>query len=402
MHRSASRVSQQSNLSSLLKDATPRFVGQAEHSPPQAGPINDENTPANQPRQSQLGPLSAMDVQHSHIDQHRLQAEYLSQVLYDDLLLAGQVLNALPISTTRFGKHRALEASKKGWHVHNITAPIGSTEIQYFPTSTATCFSRPPTLPPSHSIPFSAHVRVQSMVALRGGGGEPTPRSEHDQNEPSPRIPQFQSASVPQSPANENFPNSSSRDMDARFTREAQRPYMLKFPWARHFCRQPAWKVPISSGSYYEVFISKLPLDILHTFLPLFDPLHSATHWTSALANARRDFYHKLGHARQNLFEQMIMARYNELVAIERGGPDPQLHSRYPDTPRLMLYHLLEATEHPYDPTTSYFDSPADHMAYIVASRLDMRDLDGRSASVPNFGQQQGYAACLIIIGSLN
>jgi hypothetical protein len=372
---SASGVSQQFTAPSTPGKGIARYV---EHSSTQAGSMNDdETTPANQRRNlhSPYDPPLVTEAHRQLIDHQRLQTEYLSQVLYNDMSLVNTnpVLDALPVGATPYGKLRALEASRTAFHVCNATAPVASTDMQSLLGSTAPRSSHLSTPLPVHSTLSDGHLRAQSMVRLRGGGDKPTSASRQDWYDVI-------------------------RDTHLRYTSQSDRQYMKMYDWAMHSCHQPAWKVPISSGDWYEVFLSTLPSDI-DEFLPLFGPLYLATHWTSPLANARREFYHKLGRDRQYLFKGMIMARRDELSAIERGGTDPQIHSRDPNTPRLMLYHLMEATEPSFNPGPSYFSSLADREAYIRISWLEMRNLGSRAACA-SVRLLWGYAAYLVIIES--
>jgi hypothetical protein len=330
--------------------------------------IDDENTPANQQRNlhSIYGPLFATEAHRQRIDHQRLQTEYLSQVLYNGMSLVGAdpVLNALLVSTTQDGKLRAVDASGPAFHVHNGTAPVASIDMQSL---------RCPITARVTTLPHSS-LWTQPMVKLRGGGDEPTSASHQDQSDVS-------------------------RDTHLRYTRQNDRQYMGMYPWIPLLCQSPGWNVPISSGDWYEVFITSLPFDVANEFLPLFGPLQLATHWTSPLANARRDFYGKLGRDRQYLFRGTIVARINELSGIEWGEIDPQLDSRNPDTPRLMIYHLMEATEPPFNPGPSYFDSLADRAVYMRNSEIEMRHLGSRDASA-KVQQQWGYAVYLVIFDS--
>jgi hypothetical protein len=398
-----SRMSRRSNPPFSQQHGITSSVICPEETSSRTGSIaSDENMPVNQLRQSQFGSFSAMDTQLSQMDRHRLQAEYLSHVLYEDLSLAsaGEALTALPINTTQPGRNRAMGPWKSTCHLRNITARVASTEKKLLLSTTAELCSPLPMLPISPRTASDSRMRAQSMVNLRGGGPTPNWAAQTYQIAPDSQKdwknckPQPQSVAGPSNPVNQALPSSTSADASILWSRDPERPYMRDVQWVWQVCSSPAWTAPICSGRFYEIFLSRLPQDIIQRFLPLFGPLQSATHWTSPLANARRDFYQKLGH-RQKDFDQMIIARRTEIFAAAglSLGKGPLLNPQTVRDPPLMLYHLLEATEKPFTPGPSFFSRVSDIEAYMKVSRLDMRNLDGRSTSTPNLGQQQEYAA---------
>jgi hypothetical protein len=400
---SASRMLRRSNASfSRQHGIISSVVCPEDNSSRTGSAAPDENMPVNQLRQSKFGSFSAIDTQLSQMDRHRLQAEYLSHVLYDNLSLAsaGEVLTALPLNTTQSGRNRVMRPSKMTCHLRSITAPVASNKRQSPLNTTAELCLPLPTLPPSPRTASDSQLRAQSMVNLRGGRPTPdwaaqryriAPNSQEDWRN---HVQQPQAVAGPSNPVNQALPPSTSADVSILYSRDPERPYMKDLEWVWQVSSSPAWTAPICSGGFYETFLSRLPLDIIQRFLPLFGPLQLATHWTSPLANARRDFYQKLGHDRQKDFDQIIIARGSEIFAARLSlGNGPQLNPQTVGNPPLMLYHLLEATEAPFTPGPSFFSRLSDIEAYMKVSRLDMSNLDGRSTSTPNFGQQQGYAA---------
>jgi hypothetical protein len=415
---SASRVSQQSNLSLSPGYETTKSVGCPEQHSMRAVSINsDENTPANQLRQPNFGSFSTMDMELSQMDRQRLQAEYLSHVLYDDLSLASarQVLKQLPIGATQAGQPRVPELWAAVCRPRNITAPVASPGRQSFLGLAAEHCLPLPMLSPSSETAYGDHSRAQSMVTLRGGGPTPpsaTQKYKVDQyhlkgwENPEPKLQPVAGSSNSANwtlppPASQRQPTDQaplSSDTTIAWSLDPERPYMKMLPLLKQLCHRPAWKVPITGGKNYESFLSNLSTEIIDRFLPLFGPLYSASHWTSPLANARRDFRRKLDHGTKEKIGKLIAGRITEIMAPAKVGRDPQLEHKHAGNPPLMLYHLLETTERSVLPEPSFFSSPADYKAYIKASRVDMRCMDGRSTSTPNLGQQQGYAAYLITI----
>jgi hypothetical protein len=403
---SASRISQRSNLSFSQEHGTTRSVGHPEYNSSRTDSItSDENMPVSQLRQSDFGSFSAMDTQLSRTDRHRLQAEYLSHVLYGNLSLAsaGEVLTALPINTTQPGRNKAMGPSKTTRHLRNITAPVASTERQSPLGTTAELCSPLPTLPLYPQTASGSQLRAQSMVNLRGGGPAPKWAAPEYQTDWRRREPQSQSVAGPSNVVNQALAPSISNIATFEWSLDPERPYMRAIPWVRQVCSSPAWTAPICSGYRYEYFLSCLQPDVIRRFLPLFGPLSSATHWTSPLANARRDFYRNLGHNGQSWFNQIILDRATEIIAGAGGslGQNLLLNPQTARNPPLMLYHLLEATERLHTPVPSDFSSLSDFKAYMQLCKLNMRNPNGRSTSTPNLGQQQGYAAYLITTDTL-
>jgi hypothetical protein len=374
---SSSHVSQQSQISSIIEQSTSPSPLHAEHSSPHTGHTPDDmSIPACQTKSqdSECGAILATDTNHSQTEQHRLQFEHLTQVLYDSLSRPTTVRKptAIPGPVTPSGNPEAPGQSTTARRIRSVTAP-----------SVHSCLG-PPILPTASPTAFNGSLGAHSMVSLRGGGEDNLPMGqEKSQLGPAPqrrqeneivRTQQLQPASGLTSSLGKSLPQprGSSQIYDPK------RPYMVNYPWATRFCFGPAWMVPISTGPLYLVLMHTLPSHIVDQFLSLFGPMEPATPWSSPAANARRDLYVKLGHEGQVRLRNLISSRHAELLAIEKGGADPELNPSYPGMAGLMLHHLMEATEPPYSP--SYYS---------------MESFAGRSTSAPNAGQQQGYAAYL-------
>lgn len=318
-------------------------------------------------------------------EQHRLQAEYLSRVLYDSLSLDNTNDEQLvhPVAAIPSGPPAQSSTLR---HVRHVTAPVGFLRT----TELANC-------PPLHQplLPFVSNVSVkqQDLITLRGGG---TPNHQSEGSESS------QSMAVLQATRNTAHPRTGQplspyapfgdvapyyRQLVQRYIHK--RPYMLNYPWSERFMMSPACLVPISTGLQYEHFKGRLSSNLLNTFSDLFSSMQPANDWTAPIANIRREFYQKLNQGSKNVFQCIIMSRKEELSAIEKGEADPQQGTQTSDWPSVMLCHLLEATEPLFLPTPEYFVSRTNYNTHMSMSTTTMRTLDGRATSVPDLRQQQ-------------
>lgn len=166
---SSSQLSHTSRASSFQAGWPSLSAATLEHSYPQAdGTRNNEFMPANRMRltdPADCAPVMSTDARHFQDEQHRLQAEHLSQVLYDSLPLDDandeQTIRAVaampeqnPVVLGRFSTMR---------HVRNITAPVRSSRV---PEST-----QDPSL--YRALPqglLDSSLNVENVVVMRGGG----------------------------------------------------------------------------------------------------------------------------------------------------------------------------------------------------------------------------------------
>ena len=384
---SASRNSQQLQLSSTLEQDATQLPVHVEHYSQES---NVEATDS-------VKPLLVTDKEHLQMEQHILQAEYLSQVLYDTLSLAdaGGVSNTLPVLASHFSKYGTLGHLITSHHLRNVTAPIAYTDIPSLLASNMQSHPDLPTLPPLQSTPLvDYHRQAQVMVSLRGGGKDDVhPRQERSRPMQTSQLNQTNPALRTQQPnqtsAQPSLPRSSLLPPEVVSVHDSTRQYTQICPWATRWYWRSEWIVPLQSGHEVMAFLASLSQVDIRNFSFLFGPSMPPTHWTSSGANARRYFYRRLDHNAQDLFQRMIGARARELSGVELGLPDPQIVALQTATsPRIMLYHLLESLEEPVMPPPNAFRTPAEYDNYIHHSVTPPHELGMRSSSAPDFGQQ--------------
>jgi hypothetical protein len=399
---SASHVSQQSHLSSTWNEESSRSPVQTEHRPSQAGTIHSENIPATQhnKRCLKFDPLLTADPPCSQMEQHRLQAEHLSQVLYSTLSLA----TPAPKSSSALSLSSFLSVQGiPGRHIRNITAPVALADLSALFASTPPGRQDLPTLPFIHRTLCDGQLHQQSMVSLRGGGDphdlfRSTSQSHPNNSGQAPGI-QLQtqmtkaqmqaSAQAYQSQAHAEAQAQKAR-IQAFFSQyhTYERQYLTLFPWAREHHLVPAFLVPISCGSYLNSFLGLLPLNDANYFLNFFGPQQLPTSYTSPVANARRQFYLNLDEHVKSTFQDVIFARATELIAVRDGQPDPQLSLQARPDHRVMLFHLMEAMESVFVPSPEFLQTGADCYAYMTALQSLDNNVATRSSSAPSLGHQ--------------
>ena len=328
---SASRISQQSHVSPTLEHET-------EHSAQRPGNATD---PVNS--------FLPTDPQHSQAEQHRIQTEYLSQVLYDDLSLATTVgpPDRQPAAAPHSGKYGSLGPSTTSRHIRNATAPISYTEIQNVLASSTQSHADLSTL--------DECFRRQTMASLRGGGSDDILKTQGlphmmQSQVPSHVIPPLRT----QQPNQKNIQEGSNHPPSPYPTptcmipgHDSTRQYMQIYPWARRWYYRREWVTPILCGQYLTDFRTCLSDAEGRDFLALFLSVSPDSSAPSA-PDARRSFFRNLDAARQDIFRRIIEGRGHELELVERGYTDPQLVVTINlPPPGIMLYHLLEALETP-------------------------------------------------------
>jgi hypothetical protein len=168
---SASPISQRSRVSSTLGQETIRSYPATQHSS-----LHTEHSTfgyTNSLRfQANKAPLSATEAQDLQIEQHRLQAEYLGQVLYDSLSLATTDLQPRDASmpAMNIGHYRILGKPTMSRHVRNLTAPVPSIYMLSGMASNGTYRLGPPLLSRTSQEAIDLSLRAQSTFFLRGGG----------------------------------------------------------------------------------------------------------------------------------------------------------------------------------------------------------------------------------------
>ncbi|KAH3921809.1 hypothetical protein HBH70_101010 [Parastagonospora nodorum] len=355
-------------------------------------------------------PNTTTEAQHLLTEQHRLQAEYLSQVLYDSLSSASSGLDSAATIVPMMGSHThgPLGRLAKTRHIRTVTTPVASLVLRssFAPTS------QPPlTVPTASLLPKTEcgeHLEAQTMVFLRGGG----------RDEEFSQLSQKQSAEI----AALFLRHANIRAHDSRHLWQADaltgsafgaaelqdltkyhhpgREYGWTRDWVELLYSHPAWAIPISTGNCLRDFLLTLSSYTHNMFFALFGYGQPATHYVSSVANTRRDFYGKLDFHRQGLFDHLIGSSAQELLSVIRGGRDPQHFPLRPPLGGIMLYHLLEATERPFYPSPTVFRDTAKLETYLKHSSIPMTAMEPwrapasknpRSSSAPNFEQHSEY-----------
>lgn len=401
---SASRISQRSRVSSIPgQDAAPVAVSGNHRSLRPGAVLTGHACVTATPPSCE--PITTTEAQNLLTERHRLQAEYLSQVLYDSLSSATPGLDSAAI-VPMMGPHKygPLGRLAKTRHIRTVTAPVASLESQ----SSFALTSQPPlavaTSPLLPKTGCDEHLKVQTMVFLRGGGRD----EELSQNQRAEIAPL-------------SLRHTNTRAHDSRHPQEAdalmgsaagaselqdlpryhhpEREYARTRDWIELLYAHPAWAVPISIGDTLRDFLLTLPSYTHNMFFALFGRGQPPTYCVSPVANARRDFYGKLDNHRRGLFDRLIGARAEELLSVRSGGRDPQDFPLRPPGGGIMLYHLLEATERPFYPSPTLLDT-AQFETYLKQSSIPMTAMEPwraptnenpRSSSAPNFEQHSQY-----------
>jgi hypothetical protein len=366
-----------------------------------SGVTNNHHTDALR-TQPTSDPISATEAQHHRMERHRIQAEYLSQVLYNSLSLPAD-LTPVPDS----GSYSDSGKLTKTRHIRTVTAPVASLKVHTLVSSASQPHSNLAVTSFLFPRTCSKQLRAQTMAMLRGGGQDDEPPQDHAA-EPKPLSARHTNSlaydSRQPTQATASTIARSTTPQDITEYHHPQREYAQAHYWGADEYNSPAWKVPISTGDYLRNFLVTLPSDIHEIFLALFGQRARATRRTASSANACRDFYRKLDIQRQALFDNLIRARGEELRAVRMGFRDLQYFPLRPQTDGVMIYHLLEATETPYGPGSSNSRSSSEYELYTKQSSnrtIPMQPyrpstmLGYRSSSAPNFGQQSWYAGYL-------
>lgn len=309
-------------------------------------------------RQTSQGSRAAQDINNSHLsfpithdsahptsgrycsqlEEARLQAEYLSQVLYDSV--TPPTLANPPQSHFRVLPHHSRYGSlgtrsTTSHHLRNITEPIptprSSAELPAI-LHTRMGLSM---LPPLQKSAFESHLQIQTPVSLRGGHGG---AGEGDPPKSPPNAP----------------PNGVEQEVESSpGLGMPLRSFMWEFTWIYIVHDIPEWEAPIASGRAYDSFLGSLSTQDRDRFRHLFDLRSPPTYTTGFVAvTARRTFYRTLTLPQKHLFKDVITMRGNDLLKLVPFVADPEtklkLQSVAPENvakPWARLYFMLEATE---------------------------------------------------------
>jgi hypothetical protein len=407
----ANCTSQHAHISSTPKEGPPQTLGHAEHLPLQTGLLNNGNIPTNRDEsyQSTAAALLAADAQQSQMERHRLQAEYLSQVLYSTLSFTttGRGPCAVPASKSHLSRDGTPGQSIATRHIRSITAPVASADRPSLFGSAVQSHVDVSALPLLHRTMFNDRFRMQTAVSLRGGGDA---YSFHRSMPPQSRQPIQALQTQQQIQTQRQAPTHAQIQAHMWAQRQAQaesllaqyhtpiRQYLSIFLWAPQYINHPAFLVPISCGTQYDVFIGELLQGRANYFLDLFGPLRLPNHYASPTANMRRKFYRKLDEETKLKFQEMIEARGRELRNIIQDGiTDRQLSSQSQPARCVMLYHLMEAMEDIFVPKPSLFQNEADYTKYMKWTLSPEKNILKRTSSAPSLGQQLGPTGYLAL-----
>lgn len=310
----------------------------------------------------------AREKQHPAMEQHRIQAEYLSQVLYSnasifDMQAPPQSQFSVPTSTKRYGSLGS--NSNISQQLSNMTTPVSHTQ----PSSSQPACIQPKlgvtTLPPLQQSEYGNHLRVHTVVSLRGGGldnGSSFASYESRQQGNQTLV------------GNANYTPS----------------FVSEFSWAGPLSGLASWSTPICSGEEYRIFLETLSNEQLERFQTWFrpGPLRIPMIHTSVALKLRKCFYQTLIPVQRLLLKNFVHVRGMELLerklredaGIVQRQDDPSAVPCDPSMPPVLLQHLLDAIDDPIDIPIQSTSSDLFHPALRVLSRR---------TSAPNLGQQQ-------------
>jgi hypothetical protein len=347
--RSASRMSQQSHVSSTL-------AYDAEYRPQQFLDAADT-----------VEPLVPISSQISQVKPQGIQAKYPSQVLHSSVPFSTspKTSDIQSVSASCHGNYESLGYPVISRHVRNVTMPIANAEIQAVLSSAPLLSHIPSTL--------DAQYRAQTKISLRGGGDDTPRKLSRFRPTQAPAPSQNNIPLECQWPHQRNFqghiyqpllspPRSPPRTPATPF-HDSTRQYMQICPFAIQSFWRDEWTTPISAGGHLTHIRLHLSASDAEIFFYLFNLYQPPTFSTAPAAIARQNFYQTLSSTAQAIFQQIIVERHCELQAVEHGMPDPQVAAPYlRSSERVMVYHLLEALENlvmppfPRLPRDSRFD----------------------------------------------
>jgi hypothetical protein len=377
---SSSQASQQGPASSHPQDDMHHSPIIEEPSPMDAcGVTSFRDTPVSSTTQVTTQFLTAQ--QRSQVEHQRLQAEYLSHVLYDSPSMSA--LHSSPISgfgsPSRHVRYGSLGTQLATTHrLRNITNPALQNQSQSVHSGTFV-----PLLPRPSA--FASHLQSQTAVTLRGGSGQAAEGEEPSHDEAVEQVNQI--------PYQFQHP----RDMrpapiaDPGMRIIPSRPYAFEFEWVTEVFRLPQWMCPIFSGVPYDTFLASLDMSQSFQFRMSF----RQKDWQVARLELtkRRTFFQCLSPMQKLLFKNIILMRGSELVALTKGVSQklPLLAPGDGWNPLAIdLQLMLEATEsytqparRPIHPVNLRSTPPPGLLPRAGQSN------EGKTTSAPNLGQQQ-------------
>lgn len=322
------------------------------------------------------------------VEQQRLQAEYLSRVLYDNLAISSptglpQSQFKLPPQHSRYG---SLEMqSIASFQLRNITAPLSQILSPTQHLSMLQTQLDTPTPPPPQKTVVEDHLWRQSAISLRGGGPIDTaPIPEHVTETKTSES--GTSGTVPG-----NMENKSPDSLPSHYKHDlsiASRPFAREFPWVSRVFHLPEWHTPICSGASYNAFLDSLSRTKFSHFRIYFDMRLPASNLEDEGLAARRLFFRTLTSEQQAVFKNIINGRLNELLARSETVPGTKRItgfevSKDPRKPQTCLLYLLEATE--VSPVSTQASNPPSQISRPLPSS------NTRCASAPLMGQLRVY-----------
>lgn len=277
-------------------------------------------------------------------EQQILQAEYLSQVLYDKIEVPDSANPPLSRFGTGYSGMNSLPTIAN--HLHNVTAPISGSEKpiqQALEHPGCHLVSVPRALERSTS---EHQLHLRTAVSLRGGYTDIYIDNPAERN--GDGLHNFEENAKLKRLCAELL-HANALQVEHKSTL-LSRPFTTEFPWVREVCRHPQWHAPISSGASYDAFAESLATVELGRFGDLFGP--KPAFLSASVATARRVFFTILTAPQKQVFKNMITSKGMSLLALVENGAGAQCIS--PPKPQdciskpiVLLEHLLEATEGP-------------------------------------------------------
>lgn len=290
-----------------------------------------------------------------HVEQHRLQAEHLSQVLYNTLALSK---NAVP-PQGQFGSSRHARYGSLGTHsdtsssIRNFTAPCHATHSSGSPLLDLLELLQASTFPHLRTSASEIHLRPQAVVSLRGGSGDDVIDSDtqdiYDYEEDQAYEQHLLALRNPQL---------SSYYIDQRHNNQFYKDFKLAEKSRK--LEPHTWNIPICDGVAYEFFLENLTERQKHRLGKLFGPAPESNF--PYAPRGRLAFFHSLARVDQCRIYGVIRS------TIElRQSPDYKPKDVDSKLPPVMLSLLLSTTEE-----SVHFTPPP--MQLLVSHILDWMD----------------------------
>lgn len=348
----------------------------------------------------------------SQTEQHRLQAEYLSQVLYNSLTLSAfycppQSQFRITSRHTRYGSLGMQPATSHP--LRNNTAPVPTTQASTEQLEILQTQLGLHMLPSIQKSAFEDHSWIQGTIALRGGAGDDDPPSDPNHGK--------------------------STEIDQSKILIPDRPFTHKFPWVRDVYQLEQWETPIASGPELDKLLDSFSKEQFDRCRFLFDEAgrSSQVMTPSQRLIARKRFFGSLTSEQQRWFRDLITMRGLHLLKWRAGHtkdmdsqewPLPQDGSKL----RLKLFCLLEATENQHSTSSRAAPSLWFKGSQTMSKLPSATSFTGkwptmtplspglstysgpsnlRASSLPNLGQHRrlpwsGHQLCLVLCPSSN